>query len=61
MDTSLRGVTIIRRYLYEDDLIVNLLCLHELRGECHFVAEFFEAFYLALLCSDILPSIHIFY
>ncbi|GKV13906.1 hypothetical protein SLEP1_g24865 [Rubroshorea leprosula] len=30
-------------------------------GECHFVAEFFEAFYLALLCSDILPSIHIFH
>ncbi|GKV27755.1 hypothetical protein SLEP1_g36890 [Rubroshorea leprosula] len=33
MDTSLGGVTIIRRYLYEDDLIVNLLSLHELRGE----------------------------
>ncbi|GKU88865.1 hypothetical protein SLEP1_g3080 [Rubroshorea leprosula] len=33
MDTSLEGVTIIRRYLYEDDLMVNLLSLHELRGE----------------------------
>ncbi|GKV00640.1 hypothetical protein SLEP1_g13314 [Rubroshorea leprosula] len=30
-------------------------------GECCFVAEFFEAFYLALLCFSILPSIHIFH
>ncbi|GKV15344.1 hypothetical protein SLEP1_g26142 [Rubroshorea leprosula] len=30
-------------------------------GECRFVVENFEAFYLALLCSNILPSIHIFY
>ncbi|GKV38582.1 hypothetical protein SLEP1_g46472 [Rubroshorea leprosula] len=33
MDTSLGGVMIIRRYLYKDDLIVNLLSLHGLRGE----------------------------
>ncbi|GKV24990.1 hypothetical protein SLEP1_g34511 [Rubroshorea leprosula] len=33
MDTSLGGVMIIRKYLYEDDLTVNLLSFHGLRGE----------------------------
>ncbi|GKV41225.1 hypothetical protein SLEP1_g48791 [Rubroshorea leprosula] len=33
MDTSLEGVTIIRRYLYEDDLTVNLLSLASMSYE----------------------------
>ncbi|GKV09003.1 hypothetical protein SLEP1_g20569 [Rubroshorea leprosula] len=33
MDTSLGGVTIIRRYLYEDDLIENLFSLASMSYE----------------------------
>ncbi|GKV52715.1 hypothetical protein SLEP1_g59286 [Rubroshorea leprosula] len=42
-------------------ILTTWLNLILILGECRFVVEFFEAFYLALLCSGILPSIPIFH